>query len=182
VEFSVALDKGVLNKAADELESLYAAGDYLIAYQQLIQKHDKVDQCANFWLHTESALCIGFIVNWCKLFGVECCDRFWKQSTIEQKSYREHLYGATGFQYQEWSEYQSGMTAFYHIVLSHPGASFVDVERPDFEPALKVLQATHEWWRDLVNEFDLGLSGQVSDAAYFQRSAQNAASILNKIE
>ena len=133
-----------LHKALLELECLYTASDCLIAYNTLVKRWEGNPGKANsgegipvFWMHSRAALMGSFTINWCKLFGSDCNDRFWKQVTLEQKTFRELVYEATGFTYQEWTDYRKAMTAFRNQVTFHLTQYFDYKDVPEFDAAFE---------------------------------------------
>ena len=159
-----------LHKAFLELECLYTASDCLIAYNVLVKKwgSDPGAEVPVFWLHSRAALMGSFTINWCKLFGSDSNDRFWKLVTLEQKAFRELVYEVTGFNYQGWADYRKAMTAFRNQVASRP-TPYVDYnEVPDFSAAFDVLEVTHKWLRQVAEYLEEPVVGHLSNREYFQ--------------
>ncbi|OUR94907.1 hypothetical protein A9Q81_14155 [Gammaproteobacteria bacterium 42_54_T18] len=162
-----------LHKAFLELECLYTASDCLIAYNVLINKwgNDSSADVPVFWLHSKAALMASFTMNWCKLFGSDSTDRFWKQVTLEQKAFRELVYTVTEFNYQGWADYRKMMTAFRNKVVSHPTPYFDCNDVPDFSAAFDVLKVTHKWLRQVAEYIDEPVVGNLSNREYFENIA-----------
>lgn len=159
-----------LHKAFLELECLYTASDCLIAYNVLVKKwgSDPGAEVPAFWLHSKAALMGSFTINWCKLFGSDSTDRFWKQVTLEQKAFRELVYTATGFNYQVWADYRKAMTALRNKVVSHPTPYLGGSDVPDFSAAFDVLKVTHQWLRQVAEYIDEPVVGNLSSREYFK--------------
>jgi len=159
-----------LHKALLELECLYTASDCLIAYNALVKKWgDNIEEDVPvFWLHSRAALMGSFTINWCKLFGSDSNDRFWKQVTLEQKAFRELIYEATGFNYQQWADYRKAMTAFRNQVARHLTPYFDYKDVPDFSAAFEVLKVTHNWLRYVAEYIEEPVVGNLSHSEYFE--------------
>ena len=159
-----------LHKALLEQECLYTASDCLIAYNALVKKwgSDSGVDVPVFWLHSRAALMGSFTINWCKLFGSDSSDRFWKQVTLEQKSFRELVYEAAGFNYQEWTDYRKAMTAFRNQVTFHLTPYFDYKDVPDFSAAFDVLKVTHQWLRQVAESLEEPVVGNLTNKEYFE--------------
>jgi len=169
MDFSSPIPVSSLHKALLELECLYTASDCLIAYSALEDKWGEGDSIPVFWLHTRAALMGSFVINWCKLFGSDCNDTFWKQVTLEQKPFRENVYDATGFSYPEWMSYRKAMTSFRNQVTFHLTPYFDYKDVPGFEAAHEVLKVTHHWLRQVVEHMNEPLEGNLANGQYFEQ-------------
>ena len=159
-----------LHKALLELECLYTASDCLIAYNALMKKwgSDSSADIPVFWLHSRAALMGSFTINWCKLFGSDSNDRFWKQVTLEQKIFRELVYEKTGLNYQGWADYRKAMTAFRNQVTFHLTPYFDYKDVPDFSVAFEVLKVTHQWLRQVAEYLEEPVVGNLANKEYFE--------------
>jgi len=159
-----------LHKALLELECLYTASDCLIAYNALKKKwgSDSSADIPVFWLHSRAALMGSFTINWCKLFGSDSNDRFWKQVTLEQKIFRELVYEKTGLNYQGWADYRKAMTAFRNQVTFHLTPYFDYKDVPNFSVAFEVLKVTHQWLRQVAEYLEEPVVGNLANKEYFE--------------
>ena len=180
MEFSVAIDANIVRKALRETEVLYTAADCALSYQALDEKLGSEATNNDFWFHTRGALRGSFVINWCRLFGVDVKDIYWKQATIEQKPFREAIYQATGFNYQVWDKYRKSMSDLRAILIDHLNPYYPIEDLPDFEPAIKVLEVCHLWLHDVVTEFELAAEGPVAQQDYFAKVRQDIDQILAK--
>lgn len=177
MELSSPILVSSLHKALLELDCLYTASDCLIAYSVLdsvlevnCKGSESGDKPSAFWLHTKAALMGSFAINWCKLFGTDSSDRYWKQVTLEQKAFRELVYGATGFNYQAWADYRKAMTNFRNQVTVHLTPYFDYNDVPDFSMALIVLKTTHQWLRQVLPFLGEPLKGNLENERYFEEA------------
>jgi len=186
MHFSNPIDNNVARKALSESESLYTAADCGLSYLALKEKlGDQIDSKTSgneFWLHTRGALMGSFVINWCKLFGVDVKDQYWKQTTIEQKPFREAVYAATGFSYPEWDKYRKAMSDLKAVVSDHMNPYYPIDQLPDFAPAIQVLKVCHQWLRDVVTALDIEVEGPVSRADYFEKVEADIQSTLARFE
>ncbi len=178
MNLTIPVAESVVHKVANEIECLYTAADCLIGFEQLNKRYE-TQQAPDFWQHVHSALMGAFVINFCKLFGVDCNDRFWKQLTIEQKEFRERIYSATGFDYNHWMDYRKSMTELRNRISVHltPYSKIRDI--PDFEPARQMLQICHHWFAELYQQLGMALSGPMAEPEYFARITRETADILS---
>ena len=57
------------------------------------------------------------MANWCRLFGTDISNRYWQQTTQEEGEFRELVYDATGYNYQQWSDYRKQMNERGHFYV-----------------------------------------------------------------
>ena len=180
MNFSSPVSVSSFHKALLELECLYTASDCLMAYDALIAKWGD-DDMPIFWLHSRAALMGSFTINWCKLFGSDCNDSFWKQVTLEQKIFREQIYTVTGFSYQAWTDYRKAMTGFRNQVTFHLTPYFDYKEVPDFGPAFEVLKITHLWLRDVAVSLAEPLEGNLANKQYFEQIHEQISQTVDAV-
>lgn len=184
MHFSIPLDQNILHKALSEYESLYTAADCGLSYVALVQKmtqaEDDSSQRNDFWFHTRGALMGSFVINWCKLFGVDVKDQYWKQATIEQKEFREAVYAATGFNYQAWDKYRKAMSELKAVVVDHMNPYYPLEQLPDFLPAIQIIKVCHQWLRDVASELEVELTGQLAHTDYFAKVESDIQTTLEK--
>lgn len=184
MHFSVSLDQNIVHKALSECEALYTAADCGLSYMALAQKMAQSEGSSearnDFWFHTRGALMGSFVINWCKLFGVDVKDQYWKQATIEQKEFREAVYAATGFNYQGWDNYRKAMSELKAVVVDHMNPYYPLEQLPDFTPAIEIIKVCHQWLRDVMVELDVELSGQLAQADYFAKVEADIQATLEK--
>lgn len=193
MEFSSPVSVSSYHKALLELECLYTASDCLMAYDALNAKLEEgLDERADdikagiegmpvFWLHTRAALMGSFTINWCKLFGSDCNNSFWKQVTLEQKTFRERIYATAGFNYQAWTDYRKSMTGFRNQVTFHLTPYFDYKEVPDFAPAFEVLKVTHLWLREVAVSLGEPLEGNLANEMYFEQIQQQVSQTVDSV-
>lgn len=180
MEFSVAVDGQIVRKALIEVEALYTAADCGLSYMALAEKLKDQEQKNDFWFHTRGALRGTFVINWCKLFGVDVKNGYWKQTTLEQKPFREAVYQATGFDYRAWDSYRKAMSELRAVLIDHLNPYYPIDQLPDFEPALAILKVCHHWLRQVAEAFDIETQGPLAQEYYFEKVQQDIDSTLNK--
>ena len=174
MELSVHLDNNILHKAENELENLYAIIDGYNALQAIQQIKSDADQQTPFWREIVASLMDQFTINWCKLFGIDCNDSYWKQTTQEQKGFRDLVYANTGFDHQSLNEYRHAMHEFRNELVQHM-TPYHKVSRDlDLNPAFQVAAACHSWLHELLNHFSISAEGPVNTPDYPVRSLKEA--------
>ncbi len=88
--------------------------------------------------------------------------------TLEQKTFRELVYEATGFNCQEWAGYRKAMTAFRNQVTFHLTPYFDYKDVPDFTAAFEVLKVTHQWLRQVAEYLEEPVVGNLANKVYFE--------------
>lgn len=181
MKLSVALNQSIIHKAQKEVECVYTAADCLLGFLAIDERcHTK--QAPDFWQHVHTALIGSFVINFCKLFGIDCGDAYWKQVTIEQKEYRDRIYAATGFDYSGWMAYRKSMTELRNKISVHL-TPYQHIEKvPNFQPALIILQTTHQWMREVWESLDVPATGPLAEADYFDRVKQQTTAIIEHAE
>ena len=86
-----------------------------------------------------------FVINWSKLFGMDVKDQYWKQTTLEQKEFREAVYQVTGFNYQAWEKYRKAMSDLKAVMSDHMNPYYPLEQLPDLKPAIEILKVCHQW-------------------------------------
>lgn len=177
MQFSVPLSDNIVQKAAQEIDCLYTAADCLIGFRQL-QDTFQEEPVPDFWRHVQTAMMGSFVINFCKLFGVDCQDMYWKQLTLEQKAYRDRVYEITGLQYRTWMDYRQRMSEFHNRISVHLTPWHRLDAVPDFQPAFLLLCETHRWLRDVFTDLGLPFSGPMAEADYIERIVSETTDIL----
>lgn len=178
MQFSIPISDSIARKALLEAEVLYTAADCGLSFQALNEKLGPDASDNDFWFHTRGALRGSFVINWCKLFGVNVKNTYWKQTTIEQKAFRDAVYGATGFDYQAWSNYRKEMSDLKAVLSEHLNPYYPIEDLPDFKPAMQVLVVCHDWLRQVAQEFGIELEGPPAKDDYFAKVTQDINQIL----
>ena len=88
--------------------------------------------------------------------------------TLEQKTFRELVYEATGLNYQGWTDYRKAMTAFRNQVTFHLTPYFDYKDVPDFSAAFEVLKVTHQWLRQVAGYLEEPVVGNLASEEYFE--------------
>ncbi|MCG8668452.1 MAG: hypothetical protein MI867_03495 [Pseudomonadales bacterium] len=180
MHFSNPIDANIVRKALNEAEALYTAADCGMSYLALRDKFESNQTPNTFWFHTQGALMGSFVINWCKLFGMDVKDQYWKQTTIEQKEFREAVYRETGFNYQAWDKYRKSMSDLKAVVVDHMNPYFPLDQLPDFHPAIQILKVSHEWLRQVLAELNVAAEGPVNDSDYFKKVEGDIKATLAK--
>ncbi len=142
--------ESLLHKALLLQPTLYTGLRDMIYFTALEQRLGDGQECAPFWLHVKTDLFGAGVMNWCKLFGVDKEDPFWKQVTLEHPDFRRELYRVTGLDYQGWYDYRRQMSQFRNAMLVHPDP-YADFEQvPEAAPALASLKLSHRWLHPLA--------------------------------
>ena len=186
MQFSSPIDANVVRKALLESEALYTAADCGMSYLALANKCSQVINGESgdkneFWFHAYGALRGSFVINWCKLFGVDVKDIYWKQVTLEQKAFREAVYAATGFDYQQWDHYRKSMSDLRAVMVEHLNPYHPIDTLPDFAPALAVIKVCQQWLGDVCGELAVEKTGPLGRADYFQKVAADIEVTLQQI-
>ena len=179
-EISVHLDRKILHKVESELDNLYAIIDAYQAMQAIQIKVGEVDRTYPFWREVLTSLTSLFVINWCKLFGIDSDDRFWKQATLEQKEFRELIYKNAGFDYQEWNQYRHAMHELKNELILHL-TPYHQIDHPvDLAQAFAVAESCHQWLHEVMKEGDIS-EGPVMQKDYLVESLSDAVASLEKL-
>ena len=186
MQFSSPIDANIVRKALNESEALYTAADCGMSYLALMSQLTSADRGDSesrneFWFHAQAALRGSFVINWCKLFGVDVKDIYWKQVTLEQKAFREAVYAETGFDYQAWDRYRKSMSDLRAVMVEHLNPYYPLESLPDFEPALAVIKVCHQWLLNVCDELDVDKTGPLGRGDYFTKVADDIEATLGQI-
>lgn len=179
MELSVQLDNNILHKVENELENLYAIIDGYNAIKAIQQTRSEAVQQTPFWREIVNSLTDQLTINWCKLFGIDCNDSYWKQATLEQKAFREAVYDATGFDYQGLKEYRLAMHEFRNELVQHMTPYYKVSCSLDLKPAYLIAAACHGWLHALFIEFSINPEGPVNTQDYPDQSFKDAMQEAN---
>ncbi|HBC58077.1 MAG TPA: hypothetical protein DCZ03_13005 [Gammaproteobacteria bacterium] len=179
-EISTHLDIKILLKVENELENLYAVVDAYQAMQAIQIKVTEVERTHPFWREILTSLTSLFVINWCKLFGIDSDDRFWKQATLEQKEFRELVYRNAGFDYQEWNQYRHAMHELKNELIIHL-TPYHKIDHPvDLAQAFSVAESCHHWLHAVMKDVDIS-EGPVTQKDYVAESLAEAIASLESI-
>lgn len=177
MELSVPVDFNLVNSAKKEFECLYSAAHNLVCYEQLAKVTDaNGDPTAvqSFWSHAQYSVLGGFVYNWCKLYGTDSKDGFWKQVTLEQKAFRDQIYQLGDCDYASWTRCRQQMTEFRNELLFHFSAFHPLTHLPDFKIAGAAITVSHQWLRELMSHYEVAMEGPVAQADYLETLRANA--------
>ncbi len=179
MELSVQLDDNILDKVKNELENLYAIIDGYSALQAIRESKSEKSLSNPFWREVTVALTDQVTINWCKLFGIDCQDTYWKQTTLEQASFREAVYAKTGMDYKGWDKYRHEMHELRNELIHHMTPYHELSCKLDLLPAFQIASACHIWLRQVFNFYGIQAEGPINLEDYVDISTTNA---LQQIE
>ncbi|PIE41276.1 MAG: hypothetical protein CSA49_04245 [Gammaproteobacteria bacterium] len=184
MHFSNAIDANIVRKALNEVESLCTAADCGLSYMALVAKFgDDLAQAGtrnDFWFHTRGALLGSFVINWCKLFGVDVKNQYWKQTTLEQKAFRECVYQKTGFNYQSWDKYRKAMGDLKAVMSDHMNPYYPIEQLPDLNPAIDIINVCYQWLKEVVEYLGLEMPAQLANDNYLEKVEADIQQTLDK--
>lgn len=183
MDLSVQLDQNLLHKVEGELENLYAIIDGYNAIATIQEAITTDDQNSPFWKEILTSLTSLFVINWCKLFGIDSTEDYWKQATLEQKTFRDDIYNQTSFDYQSWNHYRHAMHELKNELVIHLTPYHQMDHQVDLKPAYLVATACHRWLNQILTHFNIETSGAITNPNYPEQSfkeAQDKLASLNQ--
>ncbi|MCL6417579.1 hypothetical protein MIB92_18105 [Aestuariirhabdus sp. Z084] len=142
-------DRVWLKKARNQFDTLYTAIRDMVYYRALrsAQCDDEVGRLLVENLRI--ALLGSIVINWSKLFALERNEEAWKRLTAESSGFRNRVYEATGFNYQQWSDYRKSVREFSARLHAHFDSSHHLENKMILEPMFQVLEVAHLWMHDI---------------------------------
>lgn len=142
-------DKVWLKKSRNQFDTLYTAIRNMVYYQQLKKLTSDDETIAVFIESARIALLGSIVINWNKLFALDVQEEGWKRITAESGEFRNRIYQATGFNYQQWHDYRKSAREFSARLQAHFDASHHLEQQMALEPAFQVLEVCHNWLHEV---------------------------------
>lgn len=174
MDLSVQLDHNLLHKVESELENLYAIIDGYNAISTIQEAIPAEAQDSPFWKEILTSLTSLFVINWCKLFGIDSNENYWKQATLEQKAFRDDIYEKTSFNYQSWNQYRHAMHELKNELVQHLTPYHQRDNQVDLKPAYLVAACCHRWLNQVLADFSIEASGAINNPDYPEQSLKDA--------
>ncbi|RRJ83228.1 hypothetical protein [Aestuariirhabdus litorea] len=166
-----SIDRVWLKKARNQFDTLYTAIRDMVYYRELrrLASDDRVTQV--MLDHLRIALLGSIVINWNKLFALEKSEEAWKRLTAESAGFRTRVYSATGFDYQQWSDYRKSVREFSARLHAHFDSSHHLENQLELEPMFRVLEVAHRWMHQLYQGQEALACDDLLKADYIEQLA-----------
>ncbi len=142
-------DKVWLKKSRNQFDTLYTAIRNMVYYRELQRLTSDDEVVSVFFENARVALLGSIIINWNKLFALDLNEEGWKRITAESGEFRNRVYQATGFNYQQWRDYRKSVREFSARLQAHFDSSHHLEQQLSLDPAFQVLEVCHVWLHEV---------------------------------
>ncbi|WP_426414873.1 hypothetical protein [Aestuariirhabdus sp. LZHN29] len=161
-----------LRKARSQFDTLDTAIRDMIYYRELVAVVSDDEVTRLLVEHLRISLLGTIVINWNKLFALENSEEAWKRLTAESAGFRQQVYSATGFNYQQWSDYRKSVREFSGRLHAHFDPSHHLESQLVLEPMFLVLEVAHQWMHQLYEGHQELASDELLQADYIEQLGQ----------